>query len=101
MVIIERTWIESFYLKFLIEEIKKSEDKGLTYQAARFLKEITVRHWFDGANHRTAYLVTLLFLTRNEMTLKNEQPKAVDEFMKEIGAKEVEDVREWIDQHMI
>lgn len=84
-----------------IDEIKKREDKGLTFQAACFMKEITTLHWFDGANHRTGYLVTLLFLTRNGFTLKKERPKAVDEFMKEISSKEMEEVREWIEKYMI
>jgi fido (protein-threonine AMPylation protein) len=44
-------------IQSLIDDIKKSEDGDLTYQAARFMKEIVVMHPFDGANHRTSYLV--------------------------------------------
>lgn len=85
----------------LIDDIKKSEDKGLTYQAARFMKEVVQMHPFDGANHRTSYLVTLFFLTRNGKRLKNEQPKKVDAFMKDIGAKEIEEIQGWIQQYMV
>lgn len=85
----------------MIDDIKKSEDKGLTYQAARFMKGVVQMHPFDGANHRTSYLVTLLFLTRNGKNLKKEQPKEVDEFVKDIGAKEIEEIQRWIQQYMV
>ena len=88
-------------IQHLIDEIRKDEAKGLTYQAARFIKQFTVEHFFGGANHRTAYLITLQFLTQNGMRLKTEQPKAVDEFMNEIGAKEIEKVQEWIEQYLV
>ena len=88
-------------IQYLIDEIKKEEDNGLTYQAARFMKQIVLLHPFDGGNNRTAYLVTLLFLTRNGMKLKKEQPKAVDEFMKGIRTKEIEEVQGWIEQFMV
>ena len=85
----------------LIDDIKKLEDRGLTYQAARFMKELVQMHPFDGANHRTSYLVTLLFLTRNGKKLKNEEPEKVDEFMKDVGAKELEEIQRWIQQYMV
>lgn len=88
-------------IQSLIDDIKKSEDGGLTYQAARFMKEIVQMHPFDGANHRTSYLVTLWFLTRNGKRLKNEEPKEVDEFMKDVGAKELEEIQRWIQQYMV
>ena len=88
-------------IQSLIDDVKKSEDKGLTYQAARFMKEVVQKHPFDGANHRTSYLVTLLFLTRNGKRLKDEQPKEVDKFMKDVGAKEIEEIQGWIQQYMV
>jgi prophage maintenance system killer protein len=88
-------------IEHVVNEIKDHEATGLTYQAACFMKELTVRHFFAGANHRTAYLVTLQFLTQNKVSLKNEQPNAVDEFMAEIGARRIEDVQEWIEQCLI
>jgi death-on-curing family protein len=88
-------------IQSLIDDIKKSENEGLTYQAARFMRDLVRMHPFDGAQHRTSYLVTLLFLTRNGMRLKNEQPKEVDEFMKDIGAKEIEEIQGWIQQYMV
>lgn len=88
-------------LQHKIDEIKNSEAIGLTYQAARLLKEITVMHAFDGANHRTAYLVSLFFLTQNGIRLKAEQAQAVDEFMTSIGSKEIGEVQAWIEQFIV
>lgn len=88
-------------IQHLIGDIKKVEDRGLTYQAARFMKEIVLLHPFDGGNNRTSFLATLLFLTRNGIKPKTEQPKAVDDFMRGIRAKEIEEVQEWIEQHML
>jgi hypothetical protein len=31
-------------IQSLIDDVKKSEDKGLTYQAARFMKEVVQKH---------------------------------------------------------
>jgi prophage maintenance system killer protein len=88
-------------IQSLIDEVKNCEGKGLTYQAACFMRDIVILHPFDGANHRTGYLVTLLFLTQNGMSLRDVPPKVVDEFMKEIGTREIADVQVWIEQNML
>jgi prophage maintenance system killer protein len=88
-------------IQHLIDDIGKEESKGLTYQAARFLKELVNYHAFDGGNHRTSYLVTLLFLTRNGQVLRSQQPTAEDEFLKDVQARPIEQVQEWIQHYMI
>lgn len=88
-------------IQYMIEEIKKDESRGVTYQAARFMRQLTTSHFFDGANHRTAYLVTLQFLTQNGIRLKAEQAHAVDEFMEEIGSKGIEEVQEWVEHSLM
>ena len=85
----------------LIDGVKSCENEGVTYQAACFMRDIVKLHPFDGANHRTGYLVTLLFLTQNGMRLRDVSPKVVDEFMKEIGTREITDVQAWIEQNMV
>lgn len=85
----------------LIDDIGRDESKGLTYQAARFLKQLVNYHPFDGGTHRTSYLVTLLFLTRNGQVLKRQQPNVEDDFLKDVQAKPIEEVKEWIQQYMV
>jgi prophage maintenance system killer protein len=84
-----------------IDGIRRLERKGITYQAACFMKEFAGYHVFSGANHRTAYLITMLFLTRNGQTLRNDNPPDVEAFMAEISQKQTETVQGWIEQNMI
>jgi len=88
-------------IQHMIDEIEKEEARGLTYQAACFMKRIAVSHFFDGANHRTAFLVTLQFLTQNGANLKPEQAHAVDVFMNDIGSKDIEMVENWIGRYLV
>ena len=84
-----------------IESVKKSESKGLTYQAARFMKELTTLHAFDGGNDRTAYSIANLFLLENGASVRIVSASLSHAFVKGIARKEIEDVREWIEQCLV
>jgi prophage maintenance system killer protein len=88
-------------IQHLIDDIGRDEKKGLTYQAARFLKELVTYHAFDGGNHRTSYLVTLLFLVNNGQAIRSQPARVMDEFIEDVQAKPIEEVHEWIQRHMV
>jgi prophage maintenance system killer protein len=89
-------------IQSLIDSIKNSASMGLTYQAARFMKEIvTPLHAFDGGNHRTAYSIANLFLIENGMSVRFVPETVSYAFAKAIGSKDVREVQEWIEQYMV
>ena len=88
-------------IQSLIDSIKESESMDLTYQAARFMKELVYLHAFDGGNHRTAYSITILFLTQNEMQVRTVSPSIAYAFAKMIGTKSIGEVQAWILGNMI
>jgi prophage maintenance system killer protein len=73
------------------------ERKGLTYQAAWLMKELVNLHAFDGANHRTAYLVAKIFLRRNGRTLRVARLDDACLFISQLETKTVELIQEWIE----
>jgi death-on-curing family protein len=84
-----------------IDETRGFEHLGITYQAAYLMKSLVASHPFDGANHRTAYLATLFFLTQNGKSLQKENPLDVEAFMAEIGQKSVGVIQKWIEENII
>jgi len=88
-------------IQSLISTIKESASMGLTYQAARFMKEIVTLHAFDGGNHRTAYSIANLFLIQNGVTVRFVSSNVSYDFAKSIGARNLGDVQEWIEQNMV
>jgi len=84
-----------------IDAIQESEHMGLTYQAARFMQDLTVLHAFDGGNHRTAYAITSLFLIQNGMTVNIVRADISYSFVKNIAKKEVQEVQKWIERHLV
>ncbi len=91
----------SHSIQATIDSVKKSEPLGLTYQAARFMKELTALHAFDGGNHRTAYLTANVFLVKNGIEVKVVSGKISYAFAREIGRKRIEEVQEWIEKHLV
>jgi prophage maintenance system killer protein len=88
-------------IQSLIADIKTSESLGLTYQAARFLKELLHLHAFDGGNHRTAYAVTNLFLIENGIMVRTVPPTISYRFVRAIQAKDVNEVQAWMLENMV
>ena len=74
---------------------------GLTYQAARFMKEIVTLHAFDGGNHRTAYSIANLFLIQNGVSVRFVPETLSYPFVKTVSARVLREVREWIEQHVV
>ena len=82
-------------IQSLIDSIKNSVSMGLTYQAARFMKEIvTPLHAFDGGNHRTAYSIANLFLIENGILVRFVPETLSYAFAKAIGSKDIREVQE-------
>ncbi len=88
-------------IQSLIVSIRGSESMGLTYQAARFMKEFVYLHAFDGGNHRTAYTVATLFLIENEIVVRSVPATVSYSFVKQISKKSLKEVQEWIQEHMV
>jgi prophage maintenance system killer protein len=88
-------------IQSLVEDIKASESLGLTYQAARFLKELLHLHAFDGGNHRTAYTITNLFLIQNGIRVRTVPPTISYKFVRGIQAKGVNEVQAWMLENMV
>jgi prophage maintenance system killer protein len=84
-----------------IDRIGLSESKGLTYQAARFMRELTVLHAFDGGNHRTAFAIATLFLIENGTSVRTVPPTVSYAFARGLGSKEIEEIQKWIERHMM
>jgi prophage maintenance system killer protein len=81
----------------VIDRIAEAEGRGLVYQGAFLMKELVNLHAFDGGNHRTAYLVTKMFLRRNGERLRIEHLDRAYLFISQIETKTVEQIQEWIE----
>jgi prophage maintenance system killer protein len=81
----------------VIDDVKGSESKGLTYQAAQLMLALAKLHAFAGANHRTAYSVTKVFLRRNGKQLRGGTLKNAYPFIKNLGNKSIYEVQRWIE----
>ncbi|MGD0175584.1 MAG: Fic family protein [Candidatus Bathyarchaeia archaeon] len=88
-------------IQSLIDSIKDSEPKGFTYQSARFMKQLTVLHAFDGGNHRTAYSIANLFLIENGVEVRAVSPSLSYAFVKGITSKTISEIQQWMEQYMI
>jgi prophage maintenance system killer protein len=69
----------------------------LTCQAAYLTKELANLHAFDGGNHRTAYLVAKMFLTRNDKRLTVDLLHSAYLLISHIETKTIEQVQDWIE----
>lgn len=85
----------------LVDRIKLSEQMGLTFQAARFMKELVLLHAFDGGNHRTAYSITNLFLIENGITVSTVPSSISYPFVKAIAGRNIGEVQAWIIKNMV
>jgi death-on-curing protein len=81
----------------VIDRIIEAEWRDLVYQAALLMKELVNLHAFDGGNHRTAYLVTKMFLRRNGKRLRIERLDRAYLFISQIETKSVKQIQEWIE----
>jgi prophage maintenance system killer protein len=88
-------------IQSLIDDIKTRESLGLTYLAARFLKELVHLHAFDGGNHRTAYAITNLFLIQNGIRVRTVPPAISYKFVRTIQAKDVNEVQAWMLENIV
>jgi prophage maintenance system killer protein len=88
-------------IQSLIDDVKKSESMGFTYQAARFMKEFVLLHAFDGGNHRTAYSMANLFLIENDVPVRTVHSSISIPFTKGITSKNVVEIQAWIIENMI
>lgn len=84
-----------------VSSIKESESMGLTYQAARFMKELLHLHAFDGGNHRTAYSIATLFLIENGVRIRTVPSSISYPFAKAIDLKTVSEIQTWITENMV
>ena len=84
-------------IQTVIDRMIKVETKGLAYQAAWLMKELVKLHAFDGANHRTAYLVAKIFLRRNGKRLRIARLEDAYLFISRLETKTVEQIQDWIE----
>jgi prophage maintenance system killer protein len=88
-------------LQSMIDRIKSIEGMGLSFQAARFMKEVLLLHAFDGGNHRTAYMTAYTFLKMNDMKVRAVERKFSEPFVKSLPEKSYEQIQTWILENMI
>jgi death-on-curing family protein len=84
-------------IQSVIDHTIEVERKGLAYQAAWLMKELVELHAFDGANHRTAYLVAKIFLRRNGRTFRVARLDDAYLFISQLETKTIEQIQEWIE----
>ncbi len=88
-------------LQSLIGHVRKDELFGLTYQAARFMKDILTYHAFDNANHRTAYNTAYIFLKKNGVKVRKVGLEVAEPFVRRLPEKPVQEVQAWILEYMV
>jgi len=84
-------------IQAVIDQVRSNEHKKLSYQAAALLKQLVEYHPFDGANHRTAYVVAKMFLRRNGERMRIEKLETAYPFIKNLGNRTLEEVQGWIE----
>jgi prophage maintenance system killer protein len=84
-------------IQAILERIREVEGNGLTHQAALIMKEFANAQIFAGANHRTAYGLAKMFLRRNGKRLRVDDFKNAYPFIKNVGAKNIQEIQEWIE----
>ena len=84
-------------IQAVIDEAKREEDGGLTYQAALLMRELVRIHAFAGANHRTAYIVVKTFLLRNSRQFRVDGLNAAYPFIKNVENRPIEKIQRWIE----
>lgn len=84
-------------IQAVIEQIRKAENQGLTIQASMFMKELSGLHFFDGGNHRTAYIVAKTFLWRNDRHLRVDGFDQAYPFIKNVESKTISEIQRWIE----
>jgi death-on-curing family protein len=87
-------------IQSLIDSVKESAWMGMTYQAARFMKDIVALHAFDGGNHRTGYSIAILFLMQNGVVVHFVSETIAYPFTQAIGSKNLREVQDWIERYM-
>jgi prophage maintenance system killer protein len=88
-------------LQSMIDRIKEVERMGLSFQAARFMKDILLLHAFDGGNHRTAYMTAYNFLKMNGMEIRVVKRTIAEPFVKSLPEKSYEQIQTWILENMV
>ena len=84
-------------IQTVIDRVKQAEEKGLTYQASLFMRELANLHFFAGGNHRTAYIIAKTFLWRNNRRLRIDGFDQAYPFIKNIETRSIEEVERWIE----
>ena len=85
-------------LQAVIEEVRREEARGLTYQAALLMKELAGLHAFAGGNHRTAYATAKSFLLRNGRHIRVKDFLDAYLFVKNIEYRSLDEIQQWIEQ---
>ena len=88
-------------LQSMVDTIKEVEGMGLSFQAARFMKDVLLLHAFDGGNHRTAYMAAYNFLKVNDMKVRVVEWTIAERFVKSVPEKSYEQIRTWILENMV
>jgi len=84
-------------IQAILDRVKAQESKGLSHQAALIVKTFAIAQVFAGANHRTGYGLAKMFLRRNGRRLRVGDFKTAYPFIKNIGTKDINEIREWIE----
>ena len=84
-------------LQSVLNAVAQEENKGLPYQAALLMQKLVQMQFFDGANHRTAYIAAKMFLRRNDRRFNVEPWEAAYPFINNIGAMTLEEIQKWIE----
>jgi death-on-curing family protein len=84
-------------IQSLIDAMVREESKGLMFQAAFLLKKMVYLHFFDGANHRTAYVAAKMFLRRNDKRFRVDQWEIAYPFISALEVRSIEETQRWIE----
>jgi prophage maintenance system killer protein len=84
-------------MQALIDDLRLEENNGLTHQAALLMKELSKLQYFDGGNHRTAYLLAKTFLFHNGKRLRINRFEDAYPFIKNVESRDIEEIRRWIE----
>lgn len=82
----------------VIEEAKEHEE--VYTAAAVYLKKLLEKHPFSDGNHRTAYIVTLQFLRRNDAVFVPEETQGTETIVnvlkKKVKFSSIEELSNWL-----
>jgi len=80
--------------KDIIAEVKSA--RGIYRKAAILLRRMIERRIFKDGNHRTAYVITKMFLEMNNRKMRIQNLEKIIKFIKDVWYYEIDEIERWL-----